>query len=250
MLINLAAIGITFLTLTGGAYLTYKIVYYEDANPSMRSIYLEGVGKVDALPDIAEVQIGVVTQGKNISEIAKENTEKMNTFTTAMKELGIKAADLQTKNYSIQPEYVSSEDKAPTINGYRIEQMLAVKVRDLTKVQDVLLKAVALGSNSVNGPVFTVDDESVLLEKAREKALEDIAKKVKTLEKTMGMKIGKLTSYNEWPETPCCEGEKGGGGFGGMGLVAMESTVEIPSPNIQPGSVQKIMHVNINYELD
>lgn len=240
---NLLAFGLLFLAVTGGVYLIVRTAKIDRMAPFMQQINLEAVGKVQGSPTVATVNIGVVTQGNEISKLAKENTEKMNKMTVAMKELGIPDADLQTQNYSISPQYAYEEKKAPRIQGYQIHQTLVVKIRDLTKVNSVLAKAVESGSNQVSGPLFTIDDEKNLVIEARKKAFQELGEKKKVLEENLNVELGRIFSYNEWVEQP----GNGGPIYAEMGG---DRGFPVTSPMIQPGSLELILHVNVGYEIE
>lgn len=251
LFLNLALIGIIFLTVTGGIFLAVKTTKIDSTNPSFRQVMLEGLGKVKAEPTVSAIRIGVITQGKDIAKISKDNTEKMNGMTSAFKALGIADADLKTENYSLNPEYAYKEGKTPEIQNFAISQTLVIKVRDLSKIQEVLQKAVELGSNNVSGPEFTIDDEKNLINEGRKKALAELKEKKKMLEKNLGVDLGKISSYNEYVE-------RAGGPYPppyydkgmGIGMGGGEAMETLAIPDIQAGSLEMTVHVNVSYEIE
>ncbi len=247
-LTNLAVAGVILLALTGSVYLVFKTIYADQMRTYWPSINVEGVGKAQGTPTVASIRIGVVSQGKDTATLYNENVEKSNKLVAAFKELGIPEEDLQTQNYSLVPQYADVLGNVPRIRQYEMSQAITVKVRDLSKVSQVLAKATELGSNEISGPEFVIDDEKPLIEEARRKAFEDLKEKQGMMEKELDGEFGRLMGYSEWIERnpypqPYYYGEKGGGGDMGMGA-------PMALPNIQPGSLELILHVNVSYELD
>ncbi|MFH0820162.1 MAG: SIMPL domain-containing protein [Candidatus Peregrinibacteria bacterium] len=244
-LANLAVAGIVLVTITGSVYLVFKTVYINSTPPYPPVVTLEGIGREQGIPTVAAVQIGVVSQAKDAAKVYIQNVEKANKLVAAFKELGIEEEDLQTQNYSLGPQYTYDTQNVSHLLQYEMSQTIRVKVRDLGKIGQVLAKATELGSNQITGPEFVIDDEKPLIEEARKKAFEDLKEKQVMMAQELGGKFGRLTSYSEWIErNPYAQafyyGEKGGGG--GMGAGS-------PTPNIQPGSLELILHMNVSYEL-
>src|SRR4051812_15970824 len=77
----------------------------KDADDETPRIVVSGTGKVSASPDIAEINVGVVSQGGTASEALAANNEAVNALMGVLKEHGIAARDIQTTNISVNPQY-------------------------------------------------------------------------------------------------------------------------------------------------
>jgi uncharacterized protein YggE len=215
---------------------------YSKSRPELRTFSVSGEGKEVVVPNIAEIRIGIISEGKDLAGLQKENSEKMNRIISFLKEKGIDEKDVQTENYLVSPKYDYS--KSPyRIVSYAISQDLKVKVRDLSNIGEILSQAVNYGANNVYGPNFIVDDKEVYLEKAREKAIKDAKEKAEKIAKTAGFKLGKIVGIQESGPSefyPVMLEEKIGRG--------KESLATI-QPQIQPGSQEIKVQVNITYEI-
>ncbi|MEO5928116.1 MAG: SIMPL domain-containing protein [Patescibacteria group bacterium] len=160
------------------------------------TITINGMGKVTATPDLALVTLGVYSDGSTVATVQQANTTKMNAIIAALKQMGIKDADIQTSNYSLQPKIDWSASTQRVI-GYTLSQTVTVKVRDLTKAGDVLDTATKLGANDVGGVQFTIDDPSTLQDEARIKAIKDAQKKAEALANATGLHLIKVVSFSE-----------------------------------------------------
>ena len=119
-----------------------------------------------------------------------------------------------------------------------------MKLRDLTKVGDVLDKVGQLGGNQVTGPDFTIDDPSSLNQEARLKALEDARKKADALSSVLGVHVGRVVTFTESVNTPPIPMP--------MMYRAMDATVAgeaAPAPKIQTGSLDVTSHVSVTFEV-
>ncbi|MFC0218238.1 hypothetical protein FHS82_000583 [Pseudochelatococcus lubricantis] len=164
-----------------------------------RVLTVSGEGVVQAVPDIASVIVGVVTQGKNASDATRENTAATGAVVAAFKEAGIEQRDLATNGFSVQPRYVYPKNggsEAPRIDGYEVRNTLTVRVRDLGKLGGILDTAIATGSNQIGGISFDVADDAPLLDKARAQAVEDARRKADIFAQAAGVKLGKVIAID------------------------------------------------------
>lgn len=68
------------------------------------SIVVVGVGKAQAKPDIARINLGIEARALTVAEASKDNAEQMNRLIAALKGAGIAEKDIQTSNYSVNFE--------------------------------------------------------------------------------------------------------------------------------------------------
>ena len=241
-----------FLFLVVIAVFWYVSAYSRSVVPE-RSFQVFGEGKVVAVPDVAQLSVGSLTEGgKDLSALQKQNTDKINAIISYLKEQGIDEKDIKTEYYSIYPRYqyfscppvpLGSEIYRPCppseIIGYSISQNISVKVRDLGKAGNILAGVVEEGANSVSGPNFTIDDPVALENQAREQAIKEAREKAKSMAKAGGFRVGRLISIQE--------------GFSGQpvfyGLEARGGPAPSPAPAIEPGSQEVVVNVILIYEI-
>jgi uncharacterized protein YggE len=172
----------------------------DDPKPLMS---MSGEGRISVAPDMAQVSVGVLTQGRTAKDAGEANAKAMNAVVNALKADGIAARDLGTSNYSIQPVYTQpnpNRAEPPRISGYQVSNTLMVRIRDLAKVGDVLDKVVASGSNQVYGIDFQVSDISTKLDQARVAAVEDARRKADLYARAAGLKLGRIVALAEGAE--------------------------------------------------
>lgn len=208
-----------------------------------RTIMIDGTGKVSAPPTIAQISVGVLTEGGlDIATTQKKNTEKMNALIASVKGIGVATDDIQTANYAIYPRYDYSDGKNALV-GYTVSQNVTVKVRDLAKVSVVFQKAGEIGANQVNGPDFTIDDPESARADARAKAIENAQEKAATLASSLGVRLVRIVSFNEFsdqaPGPMMYESLKSGIGGGAP-----------TAPQVEAGSLDVVANVSVTYEIE
>ena len=215
--------------------------YIGQADRMERSINIQGEGRVTAKPDVAVTTMGTISEGQTVAEAQAGNTEIMNTLVSKLKSLGILEDDIQTTNYNIYPQYNYTSEKGRELSGYQVTQNVTVKMRDLGKANQVLALAGEVGANNVSGLEFTIDDREVYKDKAREAALEDAGKKAKMLSESLGVKMVSVVSYDEY--------EGGGYDYEPYRALAYEGLGGGMAPDIESGSMEVVMNINITFEI-
>jgi len=215
--------------------------YIGRSEQQIYTIMIAGEGKVTAVPDIAQLSLGIQTENKAVSKAQTENTEKMNQLIDKLKSMNIVAEDMSTASYNIYPMYDWTNGQS-ILRGYQVVQSLAVKIRNLEIVGDVVAVAGEIGANQIGGLNFTIDDPENLRQTAREKALLNAKQKAESLAKIAGVKLGRLVSFEESTSSPspvyrdyAMEAKAVGGG----GAV----------PDIEPGSQDIMVYVTVTYEV-
>ncbi len=205
-------------------------------SPKMeRTIMVTGVGKAIGSNDIALTTIGYSNTDKDVAKAQATNKAVMDKVMDDLKKMGVEDKDMQS-NYTIYPDYTYTQDKGQVLNGYRVTNQLTVKIRDLSKISDVLGLAGKYGANEVGGLSFTIDDPENLKSVAREKGLNDAKAKAEYLAKSLGMRLGSVVNFNEYaPESGIMPyykdalnlGAEGGGGPASVAAGTRDVTVNV-----------------------
>ncbi len=165
-------------------------------------ISVAGEGRSTMAPDMAVLTFSVVKQAKEAREALDQNNKAMSDVLAALKKGGIAERDLQTSGFSVQPQYsypqnTDGEQKPPELIGYQVSNSLTVRVRDLSKLGDIIDQSVTLGVNQGGDIQFTNDKPDAAIEAARKDAVADAIKKARTLAEAAGVKLGNVIEINE-----------------------------------------------------
>jgi uncharacterized protein YggE len=109
-------------------------------------------GEVTRVPDVARISAGVVTQAPTATAAIQQNAQQMTSVRAALRRAGIADRDIQTSQISLNPEYRYTENRAPTLIGYRASNEVSVRFRDIANTGKILDALVAQGANQIHGP--------------------------------------------------------------------------------------------------
>jgi uncharacterized protein YggE len=242
-----------------GAFLAVQVIgavmglrYIGAGVPASNTITVSGHGEAVAVPDIATFSFSVVSQKAAVADAQADATAKANTTTAYLKAAGIDEKDIQTSNYSINPQYdyvqtACTNGYCPggrqVLRGYEVRQTTTVKVRDTSKAGDLLAGVGGKGATEVSGLNFTFDDPTRVQTDARDKAIADAKAKADVLAKQLGVSIVRVTAFSEnsggYPQPMAY-------GLGGATNQAKDMAV---APEISVGQNKVTNDVSVTYEI-
>jgi uncharacterized protein YggE len=167
------------------------------AAPAM--IAVSGEATISTAPDLAQIDGGVTSEAKTAREASEANNAAMGKVLQALQGAGIDQKDYQTSRLSLQPESAPNRSGAstPTIVSYRASNRVRVRLRDLTKLANLIDTMVTAGANDIGGISFKVSNASKLLDDAREQAVADARRKAEIYARATGVTLGAPLSISE-----------------------------------------------------
>jgi uncharacterized protein YggE len=163
-------------------------------------LWVDGNGKTNSAPDVVVLSLGVQSEQKTVAQAQKEAVDAMGKIIQVLKGSGIADKDIQTRQFNIQ-QMTRWDDKQNTtiVTGYRVSNMVDVKVREITKAGSVIDSVATAGGDltRINGINFSVDDPAPLYKIAREKAIQAATDKAKQMAQASGVKLGKILYITE-----------------------------------------------------
>lgn len=153
---------------------------YTQPNNDNPLIKVRGDGELAIQPDTASVNIGVITENKELINAQQKNSAEMNKVIQALSSLGIPNNLLQTFDYRIDSDYDYEQGKQ-IFRGYKISHILQVKIEDLSKIGNIVDTAVQNGGNYVSNVQFTSKHKDYYYQKALSLAVYNAIEKAKTI---------------------------------------------------------------------
>ncbi len=161
-------------------------------------ISVTGEAHISVPPDLAQIDAGVSSEAKTAREASDANNTAMSKVLLALKAAGIDEKDYQTSRLTLQPQNsVPKPGAPPTITGYHASNRVIIRLRDVTKVANVIDTLVSSGANDIGGINFMVSQASKLLDDAREQAVADAHRKAELYAKAAGVTLGHPLSISE-----------------------------------------------------
>jgi uncharacterized protein YggE len=161
------------------------------------AISVTGEAIVSVPSDLAQIDSGVTSEAKTAREASDSNNAAMGKVLLALKGAGIEEKDFQTSRLSLQPQSAPNRTGPSTIVGYRASNRVTIRLRDVTKVANVIDTLVGAGANEIGGINFMVSQASKLLDEARERAVADARRKAEIYAKAAGVTLGAPLSIAE-----------------------------------------------------
>ena len=186
----LAALALALVALAGCGEATTT-----PAGAAANTVTASGTGTTQAAPDTAEMSFGVTTTSSNAKSALDEASKSAEQIASAVKKQGIADEDIQTQDVSVYPQTVDQNGKQ-VITGYQASLSVRVKVRDISKLGEIISAANAAGANNISGPTFTIDDPAPARAKAIDEAVADARKSAEAMAKAAGKSVGEVLSMS------------------------------------------------------
>jgi uncharacterized protein YggE len=216
----------------------------------VNTITVSGEGEIYAKPDLSLIDLMVKTEAKTVAAAMELNSQKMNKVIEAVKAMEVVEGDLQTKTFNIYPRYewqkselsIFPEGKRVLV-GYEVQQELAVKIRNLTKIGSIIQGATEAGANQIGDLQLLVDKEETFKAQAREEAIQQAKEKAQSLASQLGVRLGQIINFQEQAATPYFMSRLYGA------TPALKESADVTIPEIEVGENKIRVEVGITYEL-
>lgn len=161
----------------------------------VRSITVNGEGKIKVKPDTASLNIGVQAMEATASKALAKANESAAALIAALKGAGVSADDIVTSGLYVYPQYGNSN----YITGYQASNSVTVTVRNIGNAGPVIdAAAAAAGDNiTVGGISFYVDQTEALIGAARADAIDNAKKRATEYAEAAGVSVGQVLQISE-----------------------------------------------------
>lgn len=222
-----------------------KLKYIGQDVQYKNTITVSGTGEVYVKPDLAVISFSVINEAKDASLALSQNNEKMNSVINALKGEGIDERNIKTTSFNVYPHYEYNNLKDSTgqriLVGYDAQSQLEVKLKDLSKIGEIIKTAVSAGANEVNNLQLTIDNQDEFKKQAREQAIGKAQVKATELARGLNVGLGRVISFGEDSYIPYAYNEK-------LNYAGMGDGVA-PTPEIQAGENKISVSVSVIYEI-
>jgi uncharacterized protein YggE len=191
-----AAVGL-FVASAGAPNFAPRSALAVDPAAPEHTISVTGIGRVTLTPDVADLRLGVNMTAPTATEARSDAAAAMTKVVDAIKKGGVADKDIQTAAISLQPVYDYSNNGQGKLTGFQVLNIVAVTVRDISKVGDLIDAAVIAGATSVDGVSFRVDDQTSAEAQARTAAVVDARAKANALAAAAGVSITGVSFISE-----------------------------------------------------
>ncbi len=206
-------------------------------------IWVTGQGKVTVVPDVAVLSLGVEAQAWTVEEAMDKAAVAMDRVIATLRANGVAERASKTRRFNIYPVRRWIDNGQEILLGYRVTNMVTVKIRDV-EATGRIIDAVAKAGGSltrIHGVSFTVDDPSQYYSEARAEAVADAIAKAEQLANLAGVQLGKPFYISEsGAYTPI---------YWDYGVMAFEGG-SVPTTPISPGETEITLMVQMAFTFE
>ena len=105
---------------------------------------MKGRGTVESAPDLAILQLGVISVAKTASLATESNNRSIRAVFDKLSAAGVDDKHMQTLNFTLNPQRQYRNNQPPLITGFQASNSILVEIHDLTKVGQVMQAAICL----------------------------------------------------------------------------------------------------------
>jgi len=196
--------------------------------------------QVDSAPDTATFSTGVETKAKTAAQALSQNSEQAGKVIKQLKALGIAEKDIQTTGINLRADYeYDQQSRENRFVGYVVSNQVSATLHDISKLGRVLDAIVSSGATNLNGPSFSISDDSKLKDVARQRALANAKARAMSYARSEGYAGVRVLTINE--------------GISNQSDAPMMRTKSFAdasgSPPVEPGQVGTVVSLSITYEM-
>lgn len=200
-------------------------------------ITVQGNAQSDKANEIASFTASISSLQEEKEKAIEEVNGKVSELVNKLKQFGIEERDIKTQSINIyQEDKWNPSTQESTKGKWRVSNSVEVKLRDVSRVNDLTNLLSDSGADNVWGPNLTVDSESMYGDDLLKPAIDDAKAKAQVVAESMGVKLGDPISIVEGGNgvsmyAPMFKSEGMGMGGGGAdvqtGTTAIGKTVTV-----------------------
>ena len=167
----------------------------------LATVTVQGYGTAEGTPNLVTLSLGVQTQALSAAAALNENSAKAHALIAKLTRDGVAKKDMQTSELSVQPVYGGPKSR---LTGYQVTNTLTVTIRNLAKDGKIIDDAAGAAGNSVrvDNISFSIQDDTVLLGRARAAAVRQATGQAHDMASAAGLMLGPLCSLQDNTSEP------------------------------------------------
>ena len=159
-------------------------------------ITVTGEAEVRVIPDEIILSLGVETSDKSLDRSKAQNDERVKRVLALGPAMEIDPKQIQTGYIGIEPWY-RVYNQVESLE-YRVRRSIAITLKDTTKFESLLSRALEAGVTNVHGIQFRTTELRKHRDAARALAIKAAKEKAEALAAELGQKIGKAFRISEY----------------------------------------------------
>jgi uncharacterized protein len=208
---------------------------------SSPKLTVQGTGLSEGTPNLLTVSVGIDVTDATANEALADDSNKAAAVTAELTQAGVTAANVQTSDLSINPNYNLKGE----ITGYEVTNTLTAMIHNFTTAGSVIDSIAGAAGNAIrlDSLNFSVQDTRGLEDEARTDAVHQAVSHAETMAQAAGERLGPVCSLTDQTQT-----ENLNEPFAAGLPDATSNAPQTPVP-LSPGSQQETAQVSMVYAL-
>lgn len=161
--------------------------------PEPRLVTVSGSGEARAMPDRAQLSLGVEARGETLPPLRETVNDSVAELLALAESLEIEPAQVTATGIRIRPEYERDPSTGERrFAGYYVVRQVEVELRDLERLAELIEGAVDRGVNRLSEPVLEVTEREALRRQALGRAAADARRNAETVAAPLDAAVGSV----------------------------------------------------------
>lgn len=189
-------------TFTAVLFLAIATPLASFADDYQRRIEVTGKSEIRVAPDMAFLQLDVVTQNKDAAVARREADAVTAKALSVLREAGLADADIDTTGLSIAPQYRWLKDeRTQELTGYRVSRNIAVRLLELDRLGELVTGLSDTGINRMQAPRLGLQDEESVYRNVLAAATANARQRAAVMASSLGEELGPVISASTQRES-------------------------------------------------
>jgi len=213
--------------------------------PAPSVIVVNGNAQVLAVPDEANVRLGIVRQAPTAQAAQDQANTVAQEILAAIRRVGVPSQQIQTSRLVLSPVYAprgAESRDAPRIVAYNATNTVSARISDLAMVGSVIDAGLKAGANQLDGVQFGLRNDLPSREQAIKEAVQEAQSKAQVMAEALRVSLAEVLEATEGGVSITPVAEPGIVGFSARAVAAPETPVS-------PGQIQVQASVTIRYRI-
>ena len=211
-----------------------------------RTITISGDGTVQAVPDMAEVELQVVTENADLLAAKRDNDLRIRRVEAIAGSYGLKPEDIRIEYDTIEREISHDPKNRLRQVSYSVKKRVRLQIRDLSRFETLLNDLLTAGINELQSVAFKNSRAEILEARARELAVKASRDKAAAMAAVLGQKVGKPLRIIESSDNGGADASGSEAGTSGTDQDSKETIV----PETAAGILKFTARVSVVFELE
>lgn len=163
---------------------------YREVSP--QTLTVTGEGRVAAEMESVDISFTIFSQESTVKAMQKVIAKSYTDIMAELKTMGIEEKDIRRQNYTVYPQYNYGTSPL-TVNIFEGRQMMALTLRDISKMDQVMLSLAAHNATDINPMQYTPKNKEAVYAEAAKKAIDMAYEEAKQTAEKTGRSLGKVT---------------------------------------------------------